>query len=97
MLTVQSMGPTLISGTDSIPVSSISWSATGGVTSGNGTLTLMPGPVPLSAMAATTASGSEGNRDPFGATVTYNFRFIDSWSFVPGNYSQTALFTLTAP
>lgn len=96
-LDVKALGPNLVSGSDTIPVNNVSWTATGTMTAGNGSITVTTGPVPLSTNVVTTASGSEGNRDPFTATVTYNFSFADSWDFVPGTYAQTVQFTLTAP
>lgn len=96
-LTLAAQGPTLDSGSDSIPVSAMSWTATGQVLSGNGTVNPAVGPQILSTTNTLAASGSEGNQEPFQAVVTLNFTFTDSWSYSVGIYSQTVLFTLTAP
>lgn len=96
-LTLAAQGPTLNSGSDTIPVDAMNWTATGQVLSGNGTVNPAVGPQALSTTNTLAASGSEGNQEPFQAVVTLNFTFTDSWSYSVGIYSQAVLFTLTAP
>lgn len=96
-LTVAAQGPTLNSGAATIPVSAMTWTSTGQVLAGTGTVNAVAGPQTLSTANNLVASGSEGGRDPFQARVTVSFSFTDSWSYSVDTYSQTVLFTLTAP
>jgi hypothetical protein len=80
-LTVQAGGP-LTSGTDTIAVSNVSWTATGDVSAGT-----------LSTSAVTIGSWtSSGNRQG-----NMTFALTNSWAYATGNYSTTVTFTLSAP
>jgi hypothetical protein len=74
----------LISGSHTIPIGNVTWTATGqGFQSGTMNKT-------TSQRVAT-----------FGASAQYSgsldFVFTNSWNYLPGSYSATATFTLTAP
>ena len=82
-LSVQASGD-LLSGLDSIPISRISWTATGtGFV--NGTLSAAG----AQAVGTWVSSGSWSG--------TQSYVMANSWSYVAGTYSATLTYTLTAP
>lgn len=96
-LNVAAQGPQLSADTSTIPVSAVTWSATGAVLSGDGSLAASGGSTPLATSGVTVAQGLEGTAAPFQALVVCSFDFHDSWSYAPGAYQQTLIFTLAAP
>ena len=78
-------GGDLISGASTIPISNVSWQATPSPPFRNGT---------LSTVAQTLATGT-GLININRGDVT--FRFVNSWNYTVGNYSQTITFTLSSP
>jgi hypothetical protein len=78
-------GGNLISGASSIPISNVSWTATPSPPFRNGT---------LSTVAQTLATGT-GLINVDRGDVT--FRFVNSWNYTVGNYTQTLTFTLSSP
>jgi hypothetical protein len=85
-LTVLASGD-LISGLESIDISSVSWTATPSPPFQAGTLS--------KTVQQTVASGS-GNVNPQ-RTGTLVFRLVNSWDYSVGTYTQTFIFTLSAP
>ena len=83
-LTVRAEGD-LISGASTIPISNVSWLATPSPPFRNGT---------LSTVAQTLATGT-GLINVERGDVT--FRFVNSWNYTVGTYSQTITFTLSSP
>lgn len=82
-LSVQASG-NLKSGLDTIPVSNVSWTATGtGFVNGT-----------LNATAAETVGSWLGSGSWSG---TQSYVLSNSWSYAPGTYSATLTYTLTAP
>lgn len=96
-LSVRAMGPSFNSGAGAIPVSAVTWVTTGSLLSGDGTVRPRAGAATLATTRVVTARGTEGTVAPFQALVTCNFRFHDSWTYVPDTYMQSVLFTLAAP
>jgi hypothetical protein len=80
-LTVQA-GTDLTSGSDVIPVSNISWAANGDLAGGS----LATSPVTL------VNSSNSGLR-----TGTMSFVLLNDWAYVPGSYTATVTYTLSAP
>jgi hypothetical protein len=78
-------GGNLISGASTIPISNVSWTATPSPPFRNGT---------LSTVAQTLATGT-GLINVDRGDVT--FRFVNSWNYTVGNYTQTVTFTLSSP
>jgi hypothetical protein len=77
-------GTDLTSGGDTIPISNLTWTATGaGFVAGTMNKTT------AQSVAAWTGSGSW--------TGTQTFAMTNSWSYTTGTYSATATYTLTAP
>jgi hypothetical protein len=85
-LTVLANG-NLIAGTATVDISNVSWAATPAPPFQDGTLS--------STVAQTLASGI-GNVNPT-RTGSVTFRLVNSWDYSAGNYTQTVVFTLTAP
>ena len=83
-ITVRANG-NLISGASTIPISNVSWTATPSPPFRNGT---------LSTVAQTLATGT-GLINVDRGDVT--FRFVNSWNYTVGNYTQTLTFTLSSP
>lgn len=83
-ITVRAEG-NLVSGAATIPISTISWTATPTPTFRDGT---------LSTVAQTLATGT-GFINVNRGDVT--FRFVNSWTHPVGNYTQTITFTLSSP
>lgn len=84
-LTVQANGD-LISGTDAIDASQVTWTAS-------------PAPFlsgSLSKTVATRMASGTGNVNP-AASGSVVFRLTNSWNYTAGLYSQTLVFTLSAP
>jgi len=82
-LTVLARGD-LVSGSNTIPISNVRWTATGsGFRAGT-----------LSKTAPQTAGSWWGSGSRSG---TFSFFLANSWSYATGNYSQTITYTLTAP
>lgn len=85
-LTVLAAGD-LISGASQIDISNVTWVATPAPPFQNGTLN--------KTVAQRIASGT-GNVNPDNiGSIT--FRLANSWTYNPGSYTQTVLFTLSAP
>jgi hypothetical protein len=82
-------GGDLVSGSDTIAINTVSWTATG---SGDNNGGLVPGilakntPVPAGSW---TQSGTY--------TGAFSFFMANSWSYATGTYSQTMTYTVTAP
>ena len=85
-LTVIAAGD-LISGASRIDVSNVTWVATPAPPFQSGTLN--------KTVAQRIASGS-GNVNP-DSIGSITFRLANSWTYNPGSYTQTVLFTLSAP
>ncbi len=80
-------GGDLISGASRVDISNVSWVATPAPPFQNGTLS--------KTVAQRIASGS-GSLNP-AAKGSITFRVANSWTYSTGTYSQTVLFTLSAP
>ena len=80
-------GGDLISGASVVDISNVTWVATPAPPFQNGTLS--------KTVAQRVASGS-GNVNP-DATGSITFRLANSWTYSTGVYTQTILFTLSAP
>jgi hypothetical protein len=80
-------GGDLVSGPAVIAISSVSWIATPAPPFQDGTLS--------KTVAQRIASGT-GNVNP-AATGSITFRLANSWTYNTGTYTQTVLFTLSAP
>jgi hypothetical protein len=74
----------LISGTSTIAVSNITWTATG--------TGYLPG-----AMNRITAQGAGSWNGPGQRIGTFSYFFVNSWSYTIGNYSASINYTLTVP
>lgn len=81
-LTAQANGD-LDSGTDTIAITNVTWTATGAGFVG--------GTMDTTAQSAGSWTGS-GRRDG-----TFSFWLANSWDYAAGSYSQTVVYTLTAP
>lgn len=82
-LTVLALGD-LISGSDTIPITKVSWTSTGdGFTAGT-----------LNKDAPVSAGSWQGPGEHTGA---FSFFMANSWTYATGTYSQTVTYTLTAP
>jgi hypothetical protein len=80
-------GGDLISGPSKVDISSVTWVATPAPPFQNGTLS--------KTVAQRIASGT-GNVNPT-ATGSITFQLANSWTYSTGTYTQTVLFTLSAP
>jgi len=85
-LTVQANGD-LMSGTDAIDTSQVAWTASPAPPFQNGT---------LSKTVATRMASGTGNVNP-ATSGSVVFRLTNSWNYTAGLYSQTLVFTLSAP
>jgi len=85
-LTVQASGD-LLSGTDTIDATQVTWTASPTPPFQNGTLS--------KSVAVRMASGT-GNVNP-ASSGSVVFRLANSWNYTAGLYSQTLVFTLSAP
>ena len=83
-LTVLANGD-LLSGGDSIPISNVTWTASGAPFIAG----TMNNSVAQDGASFGTGSGSYSG--------TYTYTLANSWAYVPGNYTQTVTYTLTAP
>jgi hypothetical protein len=81
-LTLQAAGD-LISGSDAIPITNVTWTATGG---GYAAGTMSNSAVTVGSWA------NSGNR-----SGSVSFALANSWAYATGNYSVSATYTLTAP
>jgi len=81
-LTVQANGD-LDSGTDTIDISNVTWTATGAG--------FVAGTMDTTAQAAGSWTGP-GRHDG-----TFSYQLANSWDYAAGSYSQTVVYTLTAP
>ncbi len=81
-LTAQANGD-LDSGTDTIDITNVTWTATGAGFVG--------GTMDTAAQSAGAWTGS-GRRDG-----TFSYALANSWDYTAGSYSQTVVYTLTAP
>lgn len=77
----------LISGGATVDISNVSWVATPAPPFQNGTLS--------KTVAQTLASGTGNTQGNPTAQVT--FRLANLWTYTAGTYTQTVIFTLTAP
>jgi len=77
----------LVSGASTVDIFNVTWTATPAPPFQNGTLS--------KTVAQTLASGS-GNVNPT-ATGSVTFRVANSWTYDAGTYTQTVIFTLSAP
>ena len=80
-------GGDLNSGSSTVDISNVTWTATPAPPFQNGTLS--------KTIAQRLASGN-GNVVP-AATASITFRVANSWTYTAGTYTQTVIFTLTAP
>lgn len=80
-------GGDLISGPATVDISNVTWIATPSPPFQNGTLN--------KTVAQRVASGVGNVVQP--ATGSLTFRLANAWTFSTGTYTQTVLFTLTAP
>jgi hypothetical protein len=80
-------GGHLLSGPSVVDISNVTWIATPAPPFQNGTLS--------TTVAQGVASGT-GNVNP-ASTGSITFRLANSWSYSTGTYTQTVLFTLSAP
>lgn len=78
-------GGDLTSGSDTIPVSNVTWTASGSPFIA-GTMNK------TTAQSAATFSAGSGS-----FSGTYTFAFANSWSYNTGSYTQSVTYTLTAP
>lgn len=85
-LTVQASGD-LLSGTNTIGATQVTWTASPAPPFQNGTLSNL--------VAVRMASGT-GNVTP-ASSGSVVFRLANSWNYTAGLYSQTLVFTLSAP
>lgn len=75
----------LVSGSDSIPISNVSWTASGA-------------PFIAGALNLTTPQSAATFGNGSGLfTGTYNFALANSWNYNTGSYTATVTYTLTAP
>ena len=81
-------GGDLISGPSKVDISSVTWVATPAPPFQNGTLS--------KTVAQRVASGTGNVANP-NTTGLITFRFVNSWTYSTGTYTQTVLFTLSAP
>lgn len=81
-LTVQSGGD-LTTGTDTIPIANLTWTATG---NGYAAGTMATSAVSLGSW---TGGGNEAG--------TQTYRLVNSWTYKTGTYTATITYTLTAP
>jgi hypothetical protein len=81
-------GGDLISGPSKVDISNVSWVATPAPPFQNGTLS--------KTVAQRVASGT-GNVPAPNTTGLITFRLANSWTYSTGTYTQTVLFTLSAP
>ena len=81
-LTAQANGD-LDSGTDTIDITNVTWTATGAG--------FVAGTMDTAAQPAGSCTGS-GNH-----AGTFSYALANSWDYMPGSYSQTVVYTLTAP
>lgn len=80
-------GGDLIAGSSTVDITNVSWTATPAPPYQNGTLS--------KTVAQRLASGT-GNVSP-AANGSVTFRLANSWMYSAGNYTQTLVFTLSAP
>jgi hypothetical protein len=76
----------LVSGPEAIPISNVTWTATPAPPFQNGTMN--------STVEQVVASGN-GNSPNQTASIT--FSLVNSWSYAAGVYSQSFVFTISAP
>lgn len=81
-------GGDLISGPSKVDISNVSWVATPAPPFQNGTLS--------KTIAQRVASGTGNVANP-NTTGLITFRLANSWTYSTGTYTQTVLFTLSAP
>ena len=86
LLTVRASGD-LIAGGATVDISNVTWVAAPAPPFQNGTLS--------DTVEQTVASGS-GNVNP-AATGSITFRLANAWTYTAGTYTQTVVFTLSAP
>lgn len=77
----------LMSGSETVDITNVTWGATPAPPFQNGTLS--------KTVAQRIAAGS-GNVNP-GQNGSLTFRLANSWNYSAGTYSQTIIFTLSAP
>ena len=85
-LTVLANGD-LISGADTVDITNVTWTASPAPPFQSGTLS--------KTVAQRVASGTANVNPPQSGSVT--FRLANSWNYAAGTYSQTLVFTLSAP
>lgn len=74
----------LVSGSDTIPIAKVSWTASGAG--------FVDGTMSKSAAQPVASWSGSGSR-----SGTMNFSLVNEWGYATGNYTQTAVYTLTAP
>jgi hypothetical protein len=108
---VQANGANLTSGTDTIPVGNITWTATASFTTAcpnppctvqnAPSITATAGTQTLTTAAVDSAAGFDGRQttatDTYTGTVTHNFFLANSWLYTTGSYTQTLTFTFAQP
>jgi len=82
-------GGDLVSGTDTIPINAVSWTASGSGDNEGGLIAgIMKKSTPVLAGSWTQSGTYSG---------AFSFFLANSWSYAPGTYSQTVTYTITAP
>jgi hypothetical protein len=83
----------LTSGSASIPISNISWTAV--KTGGDNRVTYFSGTMTTAVPGTTVMTGRGNDTNPGLGTLT--FSILNQWGYATGNYSQITDFTLSAP
>jgi hypothetical protein len=110
---VQANGANLTSGTDTIAVGNITWTATAAFTTAcpsapppcnvqnAASITATAGTQTLTTSVVNSATGNDGRQntttDTYTGTVTHNFFLANSWFYTTGSYTQSLLFTFASP
>ncbi|MCX6549743.1 MAG: hypothetical protein NTY02_01845 [Acidobacteria bacterium] len=76
-------GADLTSGSDTIPIANVTWTATGDLVAGTMSKTI------AQSVGSWTGSGSR--------TGTQTYKLANSWDYVTGSYTASATYTMTAP
>jgi hypothetical protein len=82
-LTVLAAGD-LISGSDTIPIGNVTWTASGSGFAGG-------------TMNKTTPQSAGSWTGPGARTGSFSYALVNSWSYATGTYSAAVTYTLTAP
>lgn len=108
---VQAQGANLSSGTDTIPVGNLTWTATATYMTtcskppcnvqGTPSIAATSGTQTLTTSPVNSATGNDGQAttatDTYTGTITHNFNLANSWFYTTGSYTQSLLFTFASP